>query len=73
MDEPRWTSRIDATGSGGNVFAVIGTARRYMREIGLPRAEIDDMTSRAQNAGSYDEALAVVREWFPVDTDGDED
>lgn len=72
MAESRWTSRIDATGSGGNIFAVIGTARRFMREIRLPQGEIDDMTARAQGAGSYDEALAVVREWFPVDTD-DED
>lgn len=71
MSEPFFTTRINATGPSGNVFAVIAQARRYLRDLGVASDKIEDMDRRARAAGSYAEALAVVREWFPVDT-GDE-
>ncbi len=65
----KFETRIDATGPNGNVFAVIGTARNLMRQIGLPRSEIDAVSARATKAQNYDEALGIIREYFPVDAD----
>ena len=65
----RFGSRIDATGPGGNIFAILGTARRYMREIGIDQSEIEELGKAVCNADSYRDAVALVREWFPVDLD----
>ena len=65
----KFETRIDAVGPNGNIFKVIGVARMLMRDIGMPRGEIDDVTARATKAQSYGDALAVIREYFPVDTD----
>lgn len=67
----KWETAISATGSDGNVFTVIGTARRLMKELGAPPAEIKSLSDRAMKAASYDEAISIVREWFPVITDKD--
>ncbi len=65
----KFKTRIDATGPNGNVFVVISAARNLMIQIGLPKSEIDDVSSRATKAKSYNEALSVIREYFPVDTE----
>jgi hypothetical protein len=69
---PIFTTVILATGSDGNIFAVLATARRLMGEIGVDGEMIAAMTERVMRAGSYDHALAVIREWFPIDTGGAE-
>lgn len=68
----RFTTIIPATGPGGNIFEVVGKARVLMRQLGVPSAEINALTERVCNTHSYADALAVVREWFPVDTGDDE-
>lgn len=72
MTESRFTTIIPATGSGGNVFEIIGKARVLMRQLGVSSGEINKFTERACSTESHADALAVVREWFPVDT-GDEE
>lgn len=69
----RFTTTIPATGPAGNVFAIIGTACALMRQLRVPNDEIAAFSERAMATESYADALAVVREWFPVDTGEDED
>lgn len=78
--EPHWTddatspvfeSRIRATGAGGNIFVIVGTACRMMRKLGLPADRIEKLQSDVMASGSYDEAIAFVERWFPVDRDDD--
>ena len=66
--KPFFSTRIDARGPAGNVFAVIGTAARLLRQLGRD-SDADALAEKAMSAQSYDEALAAVREWFPVDAD----
>ena len=69
MAKPFFEARIRARGPGGNIYEIVAAARLLMREIGVERETIDDMTRRAGAAQSYREAIAVVEEWFPVDRD----
>jgi hypothetical protein len=67
---PRFTTPIQAYGTSGNVFAIMGTACRLMRELGVAQPEILAFTNNVMRARSYPEAIDVVREWFPVDLEG---
>lgn len=64
---PVFESRIDATGSGGNIFAVLGAASRMLREIDVPRDRIDALRDNVMSAANYDQAIAMIEYWFPVD------
>lgn len=65
----KYTTRIPAHGNAGNIYSIIGAARELMRQLNEPQREIEGLTFRVQHATTYAEALAAVREWFPVDTD----
>ena len=67
----RFTTRIFAQGASGNIFVILGTARSLMRQIDIGHAEIEEFTKRVKTAESYRNALAIVREWFPVDAGED--
>lgn len=70
MKSSRYSTRIDATGPNGNVFAIIGAAVQLMRQLpGMEPSEIDYFRKKVMAAKSYKEAVALVREWFPVDLD----
>ena len=71
ITKPRFSTRIDATNSGGHMFVIMSTARLMMRQLNVSNENIDKMTTRVLLSKSYAEALAVVREWFPVDTKED--
>lgn len=64
---PRFTTHIPATGPAANIFAIMGTACRRMREFDVPQAEIADFCRKVMDAKSYAAAVDVVRAWFPVD------
>lgn len=57
---------INLVGQDGNVFAVIGAAKKALLRAGLNN-EAKTMTERAFKAQSYHEALAVVLEYVEVD------
>ncbi len=65
---PRFTTVISATGPQGNIFAILGTACQFMRELDIPGEERKDFAQKVISAKSYAEAVEAVREWFPVDT-----
>lgn len=65
---PRFSTTIDATGpQHASASLIHDIAVVLMKQAGVDPAEIMDMTARVDAAESYDEALAVVREWFNVD------
>jgi len=63
----KYTTVISTTGPSGNIFVIIGTATRLLRELGEPEWVIEDMKSRARSSGSYGRACDVVREFFPLE------
>lgn len=64
---PVFTTVIRAAGPAGNVFAVLGTACAYLRQLDIPRDRIEKLRTDVKASGSYDAALALVGRWFPVE------
>ncbi len=53
-------------GEDGNIFAVLGNARKALKRVGLAVHELR-RHKRATDAGSYNAALAVVMEYVEVE------
>ena len=70
--EPVFSTSIPATGSNANIFAIVGTASRMLREIGVPPDRIEKLQGDVSSAVSYDQAISFVERWFPVDRGDDE-
>jgi hypothetical protein len=49
----------DLVGVDGNIFAVIGTVSRWMREVGCDHNEIDRFRHEVMQQKNYDSALAM--------------
>lgn len=64
----KFKTTIDATGSNGNIFAVLGAARIMMRQLDVPKEDLTALGAKVMAASSYKEAIDAIREWFPVDT-----
>lgn len=61
---------FNSLGPSGNIFHVVGTVRNEMRKQ-RRITEYNDMWERVQNAHSYEEALAIIREYVElIDLDG---
>lgn len=67
----RFLTHIPARGSDANIYAILANARRLMWQLGVSQDEIDEASSRVRSAASYDDACAVIEEWFPLDRDED--
>ena len=65
--EPVFGIVIDAHGRNGNIFAILDTARRLLRELDVPTDRIDVLTDNVKNAVSYDQAVAFIEAWFRVE------
>ena len=51
---------VDLNGPDGNVFALMGLAKSFARQMGIPHASIvQDMMS-----GDYDHAVEVMENYF---------
>jgi hypothetical protein len=64
----KFTTVIPAMGPDGNVFVVLANAVSLMRRLNVDPNEVHALRQTVLDAKSYDEAIAAVREWFPVDT-----
>lgn len=64
---PVFTTVIRATGSDGNIFAILGAATGMLRQLAVPRDRIERLRADVTKAASYDEAVALVEAWFPVE------
>jgi hypothetical protein len=63
---PRPTLTLgDLSGPDGNAFAVLGAARRALRDAGACREVVDAFVAEA-TAGDYRHLLATVDAWFQV-------
>lgn len=65
----KYQTKIDGRGPNGNIFAILGQARTFMRQLSEPKEEIDNLLKRVTESGSYEEAIAVIEEYFPVELD----
>lgn len=63
--KPKGPVTLDLTGPQGNVFCVIGTARRMLIRAGKPETAAEFMT-RAMASQSYEDVLALVDEYLNV-------
>jgi hypothetical protein len=58
--------RCKLIGQDGNVFNLIGIARRILSRAGQEdRAK--EMSERCMSSGSYDEALGIIQEYVDVE------
>lgn len=55
--------RIDVTGSSGNVYGVIGTGVRFLRELEAPAEDIAAFRADALS-GDYRHVLDTMDRWF---------
>lgn len=63
----KYETTIDATGSNGNVFAIIGTATRHLKQLeGAEAAKA--FSDKCMSSEGYAEVLELVQEYFPVHT-----
>lgn len=53
-------------GADGNIFNLLGIARRALTRVGL-REQADEMIGRATKANSYDEAIQIIMEYVEVE------
>lgn len=65
----KFTTRIPAYGSQGNIFAVLGHATNLMKQLEINPKEIEKLRNDVMSSENYEQALEYVREWFPVDSD----
>jgi len=54
------------TGEDGNIFNLIGIARRVLREAGQNN-EATEMADRVAKSSSYSEALQIIMEYVEVE------
>lgn len=57
---------LQLVGEDGNIFAIIGRAQRAAKEAGWTAGEIKEFCDKITSQGSYEDALAVVDEYFEV-------
>jgi len=56
---------LEILGKDGNAFAILGAARRVLRDADFDDTEIQEYTDDAQS-GDYNHLLRVTMEWFEV-------
>lgn len=69
MDKP--IIRINSRGETGNIFWILGAARVTLRRLARLK-DYDEMRERVIASASYEEALAIIREYVDlIDDDGE--
>ena len=49
-----------------NIFEMIATAGRYLKQMGHPREEISTFFHSFADAKSYEEACLIIEDYFPT-------
>jgi hypothetical protein len=57
------TLRLDLSGPDGNVYVVVAAARQVLKALDRGDPGIGELADRLPTCRSYDEALAMVREY----------
>lgn len=63
---PKFTTVIPCNGPNGNIFTILGTARNLLKQLGHSKTEIEELSNKVMDAGSYTEALEHIQEYFPL-------
>lgn len=66
--QPADKPKCKLIGEDGNIFSLIGLARRALKESDLPdkREKMDELYKRATSTSSYGEALSIIMEYVEV-------
>lgn len=56
---------FNSRGNTGNIFVILGMAKRELRKQ-RRIADFNEMWERVQNAASYNEGLAIIREYVDL-------
>ena len=59
-------------GADGNVFNILGIAKRALKKGGIPQEEIKEFMAEATK-GDYNHVLKTISEWMNIGIEGDED
>ena len=54
--------RLKITGQDGNIFAVLSSATKVLKQAGLQH-QVQEMQERVFNSGSYNEALSIISDY----------
>lgn len=54
--------RMSLQDMDGNIFGILGTARRKLNHAGMT-AQADEMSTRVKNADCYEEAICIISEY----------
>ena len=69
MEEPKLAEplkpKCKLIGENGNVFFLLGTVMRTLRKNGL-HDQANECQQKVTSAGSYDEALAIMRTYVDI-------
>ena len=65
--EPVFDTVIHASGPSANILVIVGTAGGMLRRLRVPSDRITKLYEDVMNAASYDQAIAFVEHWFPVE------
>lgn len=58
---------IDLTQPEGNSFAVMGSIRSVMRQVGCPKEDINKFLTQCTSSKSHEEFMDVCKKWIDVD------
>lgn len=61
--------KMKLLGEDGNIFAILGRARRLLRESGQSE-QATEMTNRVHGSGSYEKALMIISEYVETELSG---
>lgn len=64
---PKYTTVIDATGQGGNIFAILGEATNLLRKLGASKDVISKLRKDVMESSCYDEAVKHIEQYFSVE------
>ena len=57
-------TKIDTRGPNGNIFAILGTAKQLMKELGQSPDKIDQLVEDVTTSSSYEEACKHIEKYF---------
>ena len=57
---------VHLSGEDGNLFSLLGSCRRSLRQAEVPDKEIDAFTAEVMDSPNYDAALRVMMRWVDV-------
>ena len=64
--QPIFSTVIPATGPAENIFVILGTATRLLRELDIPADRIAALRDAVMAPSDYDEAVELIERWFVV-------